>query len=183
LNFYGYDRLGSVLGSELQALQAYDRLLESESKRHADFASAVNSREQIAVQIVRSHVEHSGSWGSRLLRRLVSRGDGEAIQELAMQPGNPVLQALKASLTDGSRDLYEAWLKVGDTPLDFTELSAVATRLSSRATADLAAKALIEAASRFPIEARSLDEVARLIASELGDPNVYQAFRKATVTK
>jgi len=183
LMFYGHGRLGSVLPSEFEVLHAYDRALEFESQRDAGFAAVVSSREQSAAQIVRLHSEPADSWSDRFIRRLVSQGNYEAILRLPEQPEGAVLHALKIALADGSRNPYEAWLRIGGTSLDFMELSTVATRLASRGTADLAAKALADAAGRFPIEAQRLGDVARVIAIELGDPSIYEAFRKSTVKK
>ena len=183
LMFYGHSRLGSVLPSEFETLRAYDRALEFESQRDPGFAAMVSSREQSAAQIVRLHSEPADSWSDRFIRRLVSQGDSEAILRLPEQPEGAILHALKIALADGSRDPYEAWLRIGGTSLDFMELSTVATRLAARGTADLAAKALADAVGRFPIEAQRLGEVARVIAIELGDPSIYEAFRKSTVTK
>jgi len=183
LMFYGHGRLTSVLRSEFEVLHTYDRALESESQRDAEFAAVVSSREQSAAQIVRSYSGQADSWSDRFIRRLVSHGDNEAILKLPEQPEGTVLHALKTSLANGSRDPYEAWLRIGGSSFDFTELSSVATRLATHGTADLAAIALADATDRFPIEAKRLGSVARVIAIELGDPKVYEAFQKATVTK
>jgi predicted phosphodiesterase len=181
LMFYGHVRLGSVLRSELDVLHAYDRMLESESQRDAGFAALVRSREQAAERIVRSSPDQVESWSDRYIRRLVSEGDSNAIFGLQDSVGGGSLGALKSALADGARDPYEAWLKIGGSSLEFGELATVATRLASSRTADLAARALADAAERFPADARRLEDIARVIAIEARDPGVYERFRKATV--
>lgn len=181
LMFYGHRRLGSVLRSELDVLQAYDRILESESQQDAGFAALVRSREQAAERILRSSPDQVASWSERYVRRLVSEGDSNAIGRLQDSVGGGSVGALKSALADGARDPYEAWLKIGGPSLEFGELATVATRLASSRTADLAARALADAAERFPTDAKRLEELARVIAIESGDPGVYERFRKATV--
>jgi predicted MPP superfamily phosphohydrolase len=181
LTFYGHERLDSVLRSERDVLQAYDQMLESESQRDAGLAALVRSREQAADRIVRSTPDQVDSWSDRYIRRLVSEGDSNAIVGLQDSVGSGSLRALKSALADGARDPYEAWLKIGGPSLEFGELAAVTTRLASSRTADLAATALNDAAERFPVDARRLDDIARVIAIEAGDPGIYERFRKATV--
>src|SRR5207244_611627 len=79
LTFYRHERLDSVLRFERDVLQAYDRMLESESERDAGFAALVRSREQAAERIVRSTPDQVDSWSDRYIRRLVSEGDSNAI--------------------------------------------------------------------------------------------------------
>lgn len=181
LMFYGHRHLNAILRSELNTLHAYDGMLVSEAERDPEFATLVGSREQAAERIARSSPDHGDSWGDRYVRRLVSEGDSNAIIRLQESTGRTSLHALKSALVRGARDPYEAWLKIGGPPLEFAELSTVAVRLASGGTADLAATALADAAERFPSEAKRLDDVARVIAIELGDPGVYERFRKATV--
>jgi hypothetical protein len=130
---------------------------------------------------VRSSPDQVESWSDRYIRRLVSEGDSNAIFGLQDSVGGGSLGALKSALADGARDPYEAWLKIGGSSLEFGELATVATRLASSRTADLAARALADAAERFPADARRLEDIARVIAIEARDPGVYERFRKATV--
>lgn len=179
LMFYGHDKLEEVLQSEVDVVRAYDRALQAESRTNPDFANVVASREQMAERLMRTSGDSSDTWNEKLLRRLVSEGDISGILQLRDEAPGSVLSALKAVLPDVTRDTYEAWLRIGGGELEYVELANVATRLASTGTADLAATALADAAARFPVDARRLDNVARVIAIELGDQNIYKAFRKA----
>jgi len=70
-------------------------------------------------------------------------------------------------------------LTVRGPELEYAELAVVATRLAVKGTANLASRALAEAANRFPVEARQLDPIARIIAPEMSEPLIYSSFLSA----
>jgi hypothetical protein len=113
-----------------------------------------------------------------LLARLVSEGDLAQISRLRDDAGGSLLTRLKAGISVGSRDPYDAWRAVDGPPLDYSELATVATRLATKGTADLAALALSEAATRFPVEARQLNSLAKVIATEVGNSDIYAVYLK-----
>ena len=113
-----------------------------------------------------------------MLARLVAEGDAMLLGKIPEHDDTPFVARLKDSLAAGARDPFEAWQAAGGPKLGYGELAAIATRLAVRGTADLARLALSEAARRFPLEARRLDSVARIIASELSASEVYTDFQQ-----
>ena len=182
LMIYGHSYLREVVRTEWASLREYDDALDAARSGNANFATELQAREAAAEKIAAATTKPSRSWSETLLSRLVAEGSAERILSLAEQGGDTFLNRLKAALS-ASRDPYEAWCTVQGPELDFGELATIATRLATPATADLAAAALADVSKRFPVESRRLDSVAKIIASELKDPNAYKEFVKAVRAK
>ena len=179
LAFYGSRHLRDVLGSEVASLSAYDGALRIAYDTDADVAAIVDAREAAAEKLIQNVPSSARSWSVALLARLVGEGDATLLAAMPEHHDATFIARLKESLAAGVRDPFEAWLAVGGPELGYVELAAIATRLAVRGTADLARLALVEAARRFPIEARRLDSVAKTIASELSASEVYADFQQA----
>jgi hypothetical protein len=167
-----------VLHDEIDSLVEYDKTLQKESKDHPDFAFDVKSREAAAEKLARSSTIRPESWTTRLLARLVAEGNAEEIMHLRDDSSDSLLNQLKANIP-GRRDPYDAWRAINGPDFDYVELAILTTRLAVKGTFDLAALALDEASKRFPSDSRRLDAVAKIIATELGDPTIYTKFQKA----
>lgn len=179
ITFYGPREIRSILKAESAALTAYDAALLAAGAADPEFAADAASREKAAEKHA-NIAPNDRTWSSRLLSRLVSRGDAARILALRDDSGeDPFLANLKAALIGGVRDPYEAWRALNGPGLEYAELSELAVRLAVKGTLDLASLALIEAAKRFPSEARQLSGLARTIATELSDPSVFTQFQIA----
>ncbi len=178
LTFYGSQHLRAVLGSQAASLAAYDRMLQDACATDPDFAALVNAREADAEKLMRRVPSSARSWSIALMARLVAEGDVIRLAVITEHDDTPFVARLKASLAGGARDPFEAWQAAGGPELAYDELAAIATRLAVKGTADLARLALSEAARRFPIEARRLDSVAKIVASELSASEVYAEFQQ-----
>lgn len=178
LMFYGHERMREVLHDEMESLVEYDKTLQQESKDHPDVAFDVRYREAAAEKLTRSSTVRVESWTTRLLERLVAEGNAEEIMHLRDDSSDSLLNQLKANIP-GRRDPYDAWCAINGPDFDYVELEILTTRLAVKGTFDLAALALDEASKRFPSDSRRLDAVAKIIATELGNPTIYTKFQKA----
>jgi predicted MPP superfamily phosphohydrolase len=195
LDFYGDGYVDSLLSDHRDNLLAYDDYLTQNAQKNPHFAEGLRQREKEARSFVNDSIDIDSEPPFIIisLRRSVVEGNLKSFKkylELAKRLNKSDIskfaRSLEEDLPEKDEDicLYEVWKKSnGDERFTFKEFSSLLVELMTKGRLGLAGEVLLRCTKTFPKDSsRYLTDMARNIASEAGNKNIFLKFEQLTKT-